>query len=181
MFYLLQNLLISLIKSFLFVIIMLIYLLTLFAVTIAKNITTATPTWVTSNYFRAGYKDVISTLTGNASLPQFTFTFSSPLTATPGLAYGIKNYRGNSPNIQETIICINNFTKSAKSDWRSALSVSKSKSTEPLIYGFWQCPTSQSNPPSPTTSTPSTTSLSTILQATSYKYRYIGKHLSMVT
>jgi len=52
------------------------------------------PIWITSPYFRAGNDKVISTMTGNTSKPTYTFTFSSPLSGIPNLAYGIKNYRG---------------------------------------------------------------------------------------
>jgi len=64
-----------------------------------KNVSAVSPTWITSNYFRAGNQKVIAVLTGNSSLPQYTFTFSSPLNGTPSLAYGIKNYRGNLDHI----------------------------------------------------------------------------------
>ena len=57
--------------------------------------TTASPVWLTSEYFRAGNEYVISTLTGNDQTPRFTFTYSSPLPGIPYLAYGLKNYRGN--------------------------------------------------------------------------------------
>lgn len=57
---------------------------------------TTQPTWVTSPYFRAGNNKVISTTTGAGSKPTYTFTFSSALSGVPNLAYGIKNYRGNS-------------------------------------------------------------------------------------
>lgn len=56
------------------------------------------PTWITSNYMRAGNQDVIATLTGSAIDPIHTFTFSSALPGVPNLAYGIKRYRGNSIN-----------------------------------------------------------------------------------
>jgi len=52
------------------------------------------PVWLVSPYFRAGNQAVISTLTGNNTTPQYTFTFSSALSGIPNLGYGIKNYRG---------------------------------------------------------------------------------------
>jgi hypothetical protein len=60
-----------------------------------KTYASVPPTWLTSPYFRAGHQAVIQTLTGNNQTPTFTFTFSSALTGSPDLAYGIKNYRGN--------------------------------------------------------------------------------------
>ena len=61
------------------------------------SLNTTSPVWVTSNYFRAGNQNVISTLTGkNANPPPtYTFTFSSPLTGIPELGYGIKNYEAD--------------------------------------------------------------------------------------
>lgn len=56
---------------------------------------TAQPTWLTSDFVRAGNKNIISTLTGNSVTPTFTFTFSSPLPGVPYLGYGIKAYEGN--------------------------------------------------------------------------------------
>jgi hypothetical protein len=60
-----------------------------------NSLATQSPTWITSNYFRAGNEAVIKTLTGNTSTPNWTFTFSSALNGYPNLAYGIKNYRGS--------------------------------------------------------------------------------------
>jgi hypothetical protein len=60
--------------------------------------TSVGPTWITSNYMRAGNQDVIATLTGSAIDPIHTFTFSSALPGFPNLAYGIKRYRGKSRN-----------------------------------------------------------------------------------
>jgi Ca2+/Na+ antiporter len=71
----------------------LLLLTTVLAVS-SKTVTSVTPTWLTSTYFRAGNEKVIAVLTGNTSTPQYTFTYSSALTGTPSLAYGIKNYRG---------------------------------------------------------------------------------------
>lgn len=72
----------------------LLYLIigTLFQLT--TGLYTAPPTWLTSDYVRAGNKNVISTLTGNSVTPTFTFTFSSPLPGVPYLGYGIKAYEG---------------------------------------------------------------------------------------
>jgi hypothetical protein len=56
---------------------------------------TVEPTWITSPLVRAGNRNIISTLTGNASTPTFTFTFSSPLPGVPYLGYGIKAYEGS--------------------------------------------------------------------------------------
>ena len=60
----------------------------------SSSYTSVAPTWVTSNYMRAGSQDVIATLTGSSNDPTFIFTFSSPLPGVPNLAYGIKRYRG---------------------------------------------------------------------------------------
>jgi hypothetical protein len=79
-----------------------------------KNYTTSSPQWLTSSYFRAGNEAVIQTLTGNNTTPTYTFTFSSALPGLPNLAYGIKNYRGISYFIEETIISVKSFTKSKK-------------------------------------------------------------------
>jgi hypothetical protein len=57
--------------------------------------TATSPTWLTSAYFRAGNENVIIKKTGNNTTPTYTFTFSSALSGTPNLAYGVKNYRGN--------------------------------------------------------------------------------------
>lgn len=52
------------------------------------------PTWVTSPYVRAASNKVISTLTGSTSTPAYTFTFSSPFSTVPNIAYGINKYIG---------------------------------------------------------------------------------------
>jgi hypothetical protein len=80
-----------------------------------KNYTSVPPTWLTSPYFRAGSQAVITTLTGNDQTPVFTFTFSSPLTGIPNLAYGIKNYRGKPLGIQAMTIWVKNSSRSRRS------------------------------------------------------------------
>jgi hypothetical protein len=52
------------------------------------------PAWLTSPYFQASRKDVISTLTGNDKTPNYTFTFNKPFPSIPNLAYGISKYQG---------------------------------------------------------------------------------------
>lgn len=52
------------------------------------------PTWVTSPYVRAASNKVISSLTGSSSTPTYTFTFSSPFSTLPNIAYGINKYIG---------------------------------------------------------------------------------------
>ena len=88
--------------------------LCIIVVTFGNNYLTSSPTWITSDYFRAGYQTVITTLTGSSALPQYTFTFSSPCVGVPSLGYGIKNYRGNSLINKETTISGNNSTRSVK-------------------------------------------------------------------
>ena len=60
------------------------------------SIYTTPPVWVTSNYVRAGNENVIAVLTNQTTtpIPNHNFTFSSPLTGTPNLGYGIKAYEG---------------------------------------------------------------------------------------
>jgi hypothetical protein len=60
---------------------------------------------LTSNFFRAGNEKVINSFTGSSQWPfaSYTFTFSSPLTGIPNLAYGIKRYRGT-PFLTEEMI-----------------------------------------------------------------------------
>lgn len=79
-----------------------------------KTYDSVAPTWLTSPYFRAGNQAVIKTLTGNNQTPTYTFTFSSPLTGLPSLAYGIKNYRGKDHVIQETTISAKSSTRSKR-------------------------------------------------------------------
>lgn len=55
---------------------------------------TVRPTWVTSNLVRAGNKNIITTRTGNNLTPTYVFLFSSSLSATPYLGYGVKRYEG---------------------------------------------------------------------------------------
>lgn len=57
---------------------------------------TTQPVWVTSPYVRAGSENVISVTTNETTLPVPThrFFFSTPLTGTPNLGYGIKAYEG---------------------------------------------------------------------------------------
>jgi hypothetical protein len=76
------------------------FLLCFFAlfINIKSAYNSETPTWLTSPYFRAGNNKVISTTTGAGAKPTYTFTFSSPLSGIPNLAYGVKNYRGNFVN-----------------------------------------------------------------------------------
>ena len=61
----------------------------------ASSFTTSDPVWLTSSFMRAGFENVIKTLTGSSYDPIYTFTFSSALPDIPNLAYGIKQYRGN--------------------------------------------------------------------------------------
>ena len=71
-------------------------------VTLSAN-NTVEPIWLTSDYLRAGNRDVIHNLTGSDAdpVPTFTFTFSSPLSGVPDLGYGIKNYEGGDYIAQE--------------------------------------------------------------------------------
>jgi len=69
------------------------------------------PVWLTSPYFQAARKDVISTLTGNNQTPSFTFTFNSPFHGVPNLAYGISKYQGTFECIKELIQWENNIFK----------------------------------------------------------------------
>lgn len=50
------------------------------------------PTWVTSDLVRAGNNAVIKTRTAFNETPTYDFTFSSSLSGTPYLGYGIKAY-----------------------------------------------------------------------------------------
>ena len=60
-----------------------------------KNYISVPPTWLTSPFLRAGYENVITSITGsNVPSTSYIFTFSSALPGIPNLAYGIKNYRG---------------------------------------------------------------------------------------
>ena len=95
-----------------------------------KNYTSVPPTWLTSPYFRAGNQAVITTLTGNNLTPVFTFTFSSPLTGIPNIAYGIKNYRGKPLGIQAMTIWANNSMRLRRSVSLRQRLLSKSKFTE---------------------------------------------------
>lgn len=52
------------------------------------------PTWLTSNYIRAGNQNLFITLTGSGVLNTYIFTFSSSLSGIPLLGYGIKSYQG---------------------------------------------------------------------------------------
>jgi len=88
----------------------------LYSVNCQLNISSVSPTWITSPYFRAGNKEVITTLTGAGVQPQFTFTFSSAMAGLPSLAYGIKKYRGNPYETQVTTTSDKSTTKSARSD-----------------------------------------------------------------
>ena len=93
----------------------LLYLATIDCVVVtgSKSYAVGSPTWLSSPYFRAGQEDVITTLTSSSAPPSpYTFTFSSPLPATPNLAYGFKAYRGIFFNkIQELIPCVNKSLK----------------------------------------------------------------------
>ena len=60
----------------------------------ANSFKSSSPIWITSNFMRAGFENVITTLTGSDYDPIYTFTFSSALPGVPNLAYGIKQYRG---------------------------------------------------------------------------------------
>ena len=58
------------------------------------SVYTVRPTWITSNLVRAGNKNIITTRTGNNLTPTYVFLFSSSLSATPYLGYGVKRYEG---------------------------------------------------------------------------------------
>ncbi len=72
----------------------LLILISIFYFVNPLNYTSVSPTWLTSNFFRAGNEAVINSLTGNSSTPRYTFTFTSAMGGVPNLAYGIKQYRG---------------------------------------------------------------------------------------
>ena len=55
------------------------------------------PTWLSSNYIRAGNQNLFTTLTGSGVLNTYSFPFSSNLSGIPHLGYGIKSYQGNHP------------------------------------------------------------------------------------
>jgi hypothetical protein len=95
-----------------------------------KTYASVPPTWLTSPYFRAGNQAVIQVLTGNNQTPTFTFSFSSALTGSPDLAYGIKNYRGNSVITKATTISGNSSTRSRRSASVLRPSAWPSRSTE---------------------------------------------------
>ena len=55
---------------------------------------TVPPAWIKSDYFRAGYEDVIDSFTDENTnpVPSYTFTFTSALSGLPELGYGIKSF-----------------------------------------------------------------------------------------
>lgn len=114
----------------------LIIILALLWLSSPNNFSVAQPTWITSTYFRAGYQQVITTLTGNTSLPTYTFTFSSPCNGTPSLAYGIKNYRGKKFDIKEMTILVSSIIKYERQVSLRALLVWRYKFSASLIFGF---------------------------------------------
>ena len=59
---------------------------------------TVPPIWSTSDYFRAGFQNVIDNVkTGDDAfpIPSFEFPFTSALTGIPELGYGVKHYEGD--------------------------------------------------------------------------------------
>lgn len=65
-----------------------------FILCLGSALYTVPPTWITSNLVRADNRNIIATKTGSNTTPTYTFTFSSPLSGTPFLGYGIKAYEG---------------------------------------------------------------------------------------
>ena len=62
------------------------------------------PIWETSDYFRAGSYQAISTLTNNLSTPIFSFNFNPVFQAAPNIGYGVQSYRGKSHLMQATML-----------------------------------------------------------------------------
>ena len=85
-----------------------------------KSFLSATPTWLTSPFFRSNNEDVIATLTGNDKKPTYTFVYSSAFTdngnGLPALAYGIKNYQGTTRRRQGTTTWDRSTTRSRRRD-----------------------------------------------------------------
>lgn len=52
------------------------------------------PTWITSSYFQADSKKIITTLTGNSMTPTATLLFVTPFSNIPSIGYGITSYQG---------------------------------------------------------------------------------------
>ena len=67
-------------------------LLSTLLATFVKCLVQYQPTWLTSNYIRAGNQNLFTTLTGAGVLNTYVFTFSSSLSGIPLLGYGIKSY-----------------------------------------------------------------------------------------
>lgn len=54
------------------------------------------PVWLTSPYIKTGKKHVITSLTGNSSLPTATIPFpGSAFLSVPNIGYGTSSYSGN--------------------------------------------------------------------------------------
>lgn len=59
-----------------------------------NGISSELPIWQTSSYFRGSSEGIITTPTGNNTVPSFSFTFLTAFDSTPEIAYGVKRYNG---------------------------------------------------------------------------------------
>ena len=71
----------------------------------------ADPVWLQSPFFRANNEAVIATRTGSDQTPAYTFTFLTPLSGIPTIAYGIKGYEGTLYLMQATIFWVRRIGK----------------------------------------------------------------------
>lgn len=74
---------------------MVLYLfLCVFFIIEVNSFTSVNPTWVTNSYFRSDNARVINSNTNGGATRTRTFFFSSSMTGTPSIAYGIKSFLG---------------------------------------------------------------------------------------
>lgn len=73
---------------------LLFWILCVFFIIDVNSYTSVNPTWVTNNYFRAGNSKVINSNTNGGTTRTKTLWFTSFMTGTPAIAYGIKSFKG---------------------------------------------------------------------------------------
>ena len=83
----------------------------LFLARLASSFATTSPTWIAHTSFRAGSASLITSVTASPNVLSYTVFFTAAMISNPpGMAIGIKSYKGKFYAIQASIICCSSFS-----------------------------------------------------------------------
>lgn len=68
-------------------------ILSVFFIFQVESYTSVNPTWIANPYFRSDNSKVINSNTNGGTTRTRTFWFSSAMTGTPSIAYGMKSFK----------------------------------------------------------------------------------------